>query len=76
MNALHCTIFPTLIHHELSEPMVREKEIDDKIESQLLKHLPRINETDISTKDTLEGLRKDRWMVKILHKLLGYAHAI
>ena len=56
--------------------MVSEKEVANKIESQLLNHLPRINETDISTKDTLEELRKDQWTVKILHKLLGYAHAI
>jgi hypothetical protein len=37
--------------------MVREKEITNKIESQLLKHLPSIIETNISIKNTSEELR-------------------
>lgn len=56
--------------------MAGEKESTNKIESQLLKHLPSINETHISIKDTLEELRKDQLKMKTLLKLLSHEHAI
>lgn len=56
--------------------MICKKEIANKIESEVLKHINRRYEAKVPINDTSEELRKDQGTTKVLLKILGYAHAI
>ena len=61
---------------ELSRHVICKKEIANKIESEVLKHINIRYEAKVPINDTSEELRKDQGITKVLLKILGYAHAI